>query len=92
MLVKLLGVLDILCSLVLFFSNFMPNRIIMTLAMLLFCKGMIFGMSFGSLASLVDAFAGIYIGLIAYGFNLNLVTLILAIHLLIKGVLSLIAR
>jgi hypothetical protein len=92
MIVKLLGLLDILCSIVLFFPGFIPSQIIMTLAMFLFCKGMIFGMSYGSLASMIDAFGAIYIGLIVYGFNIKIISMILAFHLLIKGLLSLIAR
>lgn len=92
MIVKILGLLDILCAISLFFAKLMPHSFMMTLSLLLFCKGMIFGMNYGSAASMIDAFAGIYIGLTVYGFNIWLVSLILAIHLGIKGILSLFAR
>lgn len=92
MLVKILGLLDIICAIFLYFSNFMPSSITMTLALILFCKGIIFGMTYGSFVSMIDAFTGIYIGLTVYGFNIGILTIGLSIHLAIKGFLSLLAR
>ena len=92
MLIKILGILDIFSAIALYFSPYIPNSIRMTLALILFCKGMIFGMSYGSWTSMVDAFTGVYIGLTVYGFNIWIITLILSIQLSIKGLMSLFAR
>ena len=90
MIAKLLGLLDLTCILVLLLSSWLPHSLIMFFAMLLFAKGMIF-VFMGNIVSVFDAAAGIYLGLLVYGFHSFLITGIFVVFLAQKGILSLFA-
>lgn len=91
MFAKVLGLLDLLCVIVIVLYNFMPHQLIMNLGMLLTMKGIIFS-SMRNLVSILDVFAGIYIGLLVYGIHNSTVTIFFVIYLGQKGLLSLLAR
>ena len=68
MIAKFLGTIDLFCVMMLFTMKFMPHKIMMFFAMLLFAKGMIFVFS-GDWMSIMDTAGGLYIGLTVYGFS-----------------------
>jgi hypothetical protein len=91
MIVKLLGLLDLLCVIVLGLAKFLPHQLVMQLGMLMAMKGIIFA-SMRNLVSILDALAGIYMGLLIYGFNNRVITIFFIVYLGQKGLLSLFAH
>jgi predicted RND superfamily exporter protein len=89
MLVKILGLIDIISVLVLVLSKIMPHKVTLFFAMLLCMKGFLFLMMRNTV-SIIDLAAGVYIGLGVYGFSNVILTLFFAIYLGQKGLLSLI--
>ncbi len=92
MIAKLLGLVDLLAVVCLFIGRFLPSDFVMTISMLLSIKGILFA-SMMNIISVLDAIAGVYIGLaIVYGIGNSAITTFFIIYLLQKGLLSLLAR
>ncbi|MFT4303647.1 MAG: hypothetical protein ACMXYG_03715 [Candidatus Woesearchaeota archaeon] len=91
MIVKFLGIFDLACMLCILLFAWIPNSIIMKLGMLLMLKGILFA-TFKDIPSIIDALAGLYIGLMVYGLNAPLISGFFVIFLAQKGLLSLLAR
>ncbi len=91
MFAKLLGLIDIAAVITLFFARFLPTDVIMTVGMLLCMKGILFASTMNAI-SVVDAIAGIYIGLFVYGVQSHIITMFFLIFLGQKGLFSLFAR
>jgi hypothetical protein len=91
MIVKILGLLDLMCVFAIIFNSIIPTNIIMNLGMLLAMKGIIFA-SMKNIGSIIDAFGGFYLGFIVYGATNNLISWFLILYLGQKGILSLFAR
>ena len=91
MLIKLLGVLDVMVA-ILFFANntffrFLPTVIVLIIALYLIIKGLIFVLS-ADVASIIDIICGIIIIASAFSVLPKLVAVIVAIYLVQKGVFS----
>jgi len=91
MIVKVLGFLDLLGVLAILLSPFLPSQALMNVGMILSMKGIIFA-SMRNLTSILDLLAGIYIGLLVYGFRNHIITWFFILYLGQKGLLSLFAR
>lgn len=91
MIVKILGLLDLVCVAALATAKFLPHQVIMQIGMLMTMKGIIFS-SMRNLISVLDACAGIYLGLSVYGFSNKWLTLFFILYLGEKGIFSLFAR
>jgi hypothetical protein len=96
MLAKLLGAVDLGCAMLLAAAsyipiNIVPSQLTMFFGMILFAKGIVFT-SMGNSISILDALAGLYMGLMVYGFSNYIVTGFFIIFLAQKGLLSLLAR
>jgi hypothetical protein len=96
MLVKLLGIIDIVLALLFFInnnfdkSNWFPNKIILIVGIMLLVKGIIFVLML-DFASLIDIACGIIIILSAFMHIHVLLAFIVCIFLIQKGILSLVS-
>ena len=91
MIAKALGLLDLTCMGLIILHRIMPHQVIMFFGMLLFAKGFIFS-AMGNRVSILDVGAGIYMGLLVYGWSYYLMTIFFVLILAQKSVLSLLAR
>jgi len=87
MLIKILGAADILAVLSLFLAAVLPQAIIIILALYLIIKGFIFAIM-GNIPSLIDLMIGFYIILVSFGIYHWIPTLIAAIYILQKAIVS----
>jgi len=77
MILKLLGITDLLVLVSLLLVSYLPETLVIIMAVYLIIKGVIFTL-FGDPISLADIFCGLYIVSAAYGFyfklkNINLI-------------------
>jgi len=91
MIAKALGFIDLINVLVMLLAPFLPNRLVLFFAMLLIAKGIVFA-STGNPISSLDIIAGIYIGIIVYGWSNIVLTVFFSVFLAQKGLLSMLAR
>lgn len=87
MLIKLMGLADMLAVLALYASTFLPGYIIIIMAIYLMIKGLIFAVM-GNIVSLIDMLIGFYMILIIFGISYWIITLLFAAHLLQKSIVS----
>ncbi len=91
MIVKVLGIIDILAAVLFWlfaFFNIIPSTIVLILAIILLAKGLIFIIS-DHFASILDILSAILI-FISLSFPMpKIITIIITIYLLQKGILSL---
>ena len=78
-----LDIVAVLCLVL----TFLPAELKFGLALYLIIKGVLFGLS-GDKLSWVDTLAGLYLGLIAFGYSYWLITFIFVIYLAQKVVIS----
>jgi len=91
MIIKFLGILDIICSVIILLSLFLPQGIIRICGIYLVVKGIVFGLlgiGHGGLefVSIIDAFIGIYL---LTGISIGFFRIVFFIFLLQKGLFSL---
>ena len=92
MLVKILGILDIMCAIVLIISSFFPNPLTRIVGGYLIFKGLLFGVILGigygglNFVSIIDAAIGVYLIL---GLSVGFFNTVFFIFLIQKGVFSL---
>ena len=92
MILKILGILDIFCSIILLLSFFLPSGIIKICAIYLIVKGIFFGLILGlgygglEFVSIIDALIGVYL---LIGINSSFFRIVFFIFLIQKGVFSL---
>jgi hypothetical protein len=86
MLVKFMGILDIVCSIIIIlcYNNILPFQPLISVALYLILKAVIF---FGDILSIVDAIVGILI-LINLLVHSSLIVYIAVIYLIFKGGIS----
>jgi hypothetical protein len=92
MLVKVLGIIDIFCSIVLIISSFFQGNISHIVGIYLICKGILFGVILGigygglNFVSIIDAAIGVYLLL---GLGVGFFNTVFFVFLLQKGIFSL---
>ncbi|MCB9359395.1 hypothetical protein H6503_05670 [Candidatus Woesearchaeota archaeon] len=91
MIVKFLGLFDLICVLCIVAFAWIPHSIVMKIGMLLMFKGIVFA-TFKDIPSILDALAGLYMGLMVYGISAPLIGGFFVIFLGVKGVMSLFAN
>jgi hypothetical protein len=84
LLVKMLGIVDVLCAVALGFHDIFPLRLLLTLGALLVFKGLIFH---GDPVSVFDVILGCYV-LLTLVVNFTPLSILFAIYLGIKGAFS----
>ena len=87
MLLKLLGIADLLALIALFLATYLPQSLVIFMAIYLIAKGLIFTLM-GDLVSLADVFTGLYIISASYGISHWSITLIITILILQKSIIS----
>lgn len=91
MLVKVLGIADLLTALVFFTSSiagFIPDKLVLIVGLYILIKGIIFILIF-DFASFIDVTAGIVI-LFSLAYNVHMIIIaIVALYLIQKGIISL---
>ena len=90
MLVKLLGVADILAIIALLFVTLLPRKLVLIMALYLIFKGVIFMLGGGIFPSFLDLTSGVYIAAASYGISHWIPTLAVIIFLIQKALLSLV--
>ena len=86
--IKLLGIGDLLTTLIIWLSPVLPQRYVLLAAMYLLGKGGIFAIS-GDFASYIDVFGGVYIILLAFGMGNFLLSVLFSVWLVQKAIFSL---
>ncbi len=90
MLVKLLGIIDILAIIALLAVNILPQSIILFLALYLIFKGVLFIFLGGFFPSFFDVLSGVYLAAASYGMSHWIATAIIIIFLGQKAFVSLV--
>lgn len=90
MLLKLLGAADILSLISLLLVNYLPATLVIIMAFYLIIKGIIFTLM-GDAFSLMDVFSGLYIVSSIYGISHWSITLIIAVLILQKSIVSILS-
>ncbi|MEM5792935.1 MAG: hypothetical protein QXY45_01060 [Candidatus Aenigmatarchaeota archaeon] len=91
MLLKILGILDIICSLFILSSSLIPVNITRLIGFILLIKGILFGIIIGigygglNFVSIIDAAIGLYL---IIGVKSSFFSIIFFIFLLQKGIFS----
>lgn len=89
MLLKLLGIIDILAIISLLAVNILPQPLVLFMALYLIIKGALFTIIGGQLPSLFDVVSGIYIAAASYGISHWIITVIIMIYIGQKAIISL---
>ena len=87
MLLKLFGAIDILIVICLALQSILPSIFLITAGIYLIFKGTIFSIT-GDKLSLVDIIMGFYIISVSYELSYWIITILAAIYLLQKGIIS----
>ncbi|HIH39011.1 hypothetical protein J4460_03475 [Candidatus Woesearchaeota archaeon] len=90
MIVKLLGIGDLICALIILMGPLFGPRVIVFFAMFLLAKGGIFGMS-GNFVSVLDFFIGVYMILMGFGVTIKVISVVSMIYLSEKAIMSMLA-
>ena len=85
---RVLGVLDLVGALLLLAHPIVPKAVLLYFAMYLMFKGGYFAFRY-NIASIIDTAFGVYMIAVAYGFSVNILSLIGLIYLGQKGLVSL---
>jgi hypothetical protein len=89
-LAKILGFVDIIASLVLLMSGFMPSNIIVAFGIYLIIKGVLFNIFGLNIVSAIDLAIGLFMVFgIAAGFSINFFRVLFFVFLVQKGIFSL---
>ena len=86
--IQLLGILDLLASLLVLYSIFLPQKLLFIAAWYLIFKGAFFSLTNIDFLSLGDVLAGLFLLLLAFGVTSPGFSVAIAIFLLYKGVMS----
>lgn len=86
--VKLLGIGDLLSILLIWTAQIIPQRFALLAAIYLLGKGGIFAIG-GDFASYIDVICGVYVILLTFGIGNILLSVLFSLYLLQKGVFSL---
>jgi hypothetical protein len=90
MVVKILGIIDIIASLVLLLSGIVPGKMILVVGFYLIAKGILFNLFGFDFASSVDAAIGAFMVLGIYvGFSNSFFRVLFFVFLIQKGIFSL---
>ena len=90
MLVKILGVVDIITSLMLLLSKFVPGNIIMIFAVYLIIKGLLFNIFGPNMISMIDLAIGVFLVIGIYtGLSVSFFRVLFFVFLVQKGIFSL---
>ncbi|HLD06688.1 MAG TPA: hypothetical protein VJC16_04095 [Candidatus Nanoarchaeia archaeon] len=87
MIIKIMGGIDLVASIILFFNGVMPEKLLGYVASYLIGKGVLFGMS-GDIASYIDAGIGVYAIFLSFGLSSTILSTLATIYLLQKAVIS----
>jgi len=87
MIIKLLGILDFLTIGAVFLGLFGAKKYLLIAGVYHIGKGFLFGRSF---VNYIEILCGIYICLLAVGFSINIITIIVILWLIQKAIMSLI--
>ena len=87
MIVKILGVADMLAVLSLLLASVIPQVIIIIMALYLIIKGLIFTI-IGNIPSFIDLIIGFYIIAVSFGISHWIITLIVVVYIVQKAVIS----
>ncbi len=90
MLIKLLGIADILTILALIGSTFLPQQIIIIMGIYLIIKGLFFIVTGSLFPNFFDMISGVYIIIVSFGFSHWIPTSIVILFLVQKAFISLI--
>ena len=86
--IRVLGILDLLCALGIFFAALLPQSFVLLLAVYLISKGGIFAFG-GDVVSYIDVGCGIYMLFLFIGISNLLVSGLFMFYLIQKSVFSL---
>ena len=89
MLIKILGVGDLITGIIVALSSIFPKGIILLGAKWLIIKGGFFALT-GNMVSFIDVFCGVYVIFLAFGYNVTSLTILVAIWVFQKAIFSLI--
>ncbi len=89
MITKILGLFDVIASILLITTSFMPKIMLAIAAGYLIIKGTTFGFM-GDYVSFVDGAIGLYFVLLYFGMSIHTVNIISFVFLLQKGLFSLV--
>jgi len=87
MLVKILGIVDLFIVIGIIISSMLSPNIIVIFALYLMLKGLIFAI-IGDKMSLIELMIGFYVLSLTYGISHWIITTLVVIYLLQKGVVS----
>jgi len=87
MIVKIMGALDLIASVMILFNVVFPGKVMAYVASYLIGKGIIFGMT-GDITSYIDAAVGIYVIFLSFGLASTFLTVLVTIYLLQKAIIS----
>jgi hypothetical protein len=88
MIVKALGIIDLLIALMIFAHTQLPKKVLVTIAFYLIIKGLFFVM-LDDMVSFVDIGVGAYVLLLSIQISLGIFTVLAGLYLVQKGLLSL---
>jgi hypothetical protein len=89
MILKLMGLLDFISGIVIFFSFLMPRKALLLVAVYLLFKGFLFGYT-GNITSWIDFICGIYVFILSFDVYFLILNISFAIYLVQKSFFSLI--
>ncbi|MBS3168157.1 hypothetical protein J4216_03475 [Candidatus Woesearchaeota archaeon] len=89
MIIKLLGFADLLAVIALIGSSFLPQSLVIIMAIYLIIKGLYFVIIGGVIPNILDLISGIYLLLAILNFTHWIPTLIVSLYLLQKAAISL---
>ena len=87
MLLRLLGIADLLALIALLLATYLPQSLVIIMSLYLTIKGTFF-LILGNPVSLLDIFAGIYLASASYGLSHWSITSIITILILQKAIIS----
>ncbi len=89
MIVKILGFADILAVIALLTSSFLPQNLVIFMAIYLIIKGLYFILLGGLFPNVFDIISGLYLIIASFGFTHWIPTVLVMLFLLQKAIISL---
>lgn len=89
MILRLLGILDLISAAIILLAATMPHKIVWAVGVYLITKGGLFALS-GDFMSFVDVSIGFYVLALSYGFAVTIVTVLILVYMAQKSVMSLV--
>ena len=88
MLIKILGILDVISVLMLIFASWLPQKLIIVMAVYLIIKGIYFSLMGGFFPNAIDSLVGFYLIVASAGISHWIPTVLIIIFMLQKALVS----